>query len=40
MLMEFEPTRSFAYRFSRYELLPELQQLSQVQPVNRFAFVI
>ena len=26
--MEFVADRSFAYRFSRYELLPELQQLS------------
>src|SRR5579872_1528029 len=29
--MKFEPTRSFAYRFSRYSLLPELQQLREVQ---------
>lgn len=34
--MEFEPTRSFAYRFSRYELLPELQRLPQVQSGEPF----
>lgn len=34
--MEFEPTRSFAYRFSRYELLPELQQLPAVQSSEPF----
>lgn len=34
--MEFEPTRSFAYRFSRYELLPELQQLPEVQSGVQF----
>lgn len=34
--MEFEPTRSFAYRFSRYALLPELQQLQEVQSAEPF----
>lgn len=34
--MEFEPTRSFAYRFSRYVLLPELQQLPEVQSGDPF----
>jgi T5orf172 domain len=34
--MEFEPTRSFAYRFSRYALLPELQQLREVQSGDPF----
>ena len=34
--MEFEPTRSFAYRFSRYSLLPELQQLREVQSGDPF----
>lgn len=34
--MEFEPTRSFAYRFSRYELLPELQQLPETQSGEPF----
>jgi T5orf172 domain len=34
--MEFEPTRSFAYRFSRYALLPELQQLPEVQSGDPF----
>lgn len=34
--MEFEPTRSFAYRFSRYAVLPELQQLREVQSGDPF----
>ena len=34
--MEFEPTRSFAYRFSRYEILPELQQLPDTQSGEPF----
>lgn len=34
--MEFVPDRSFAYRFSRYELLPELQQLPQAQSGEPF----
>jgi hypothetical protein len=34
--MDFEPTRSFAYRFSRYVLLPELQQLPQTQTGEPF----
>src|SRR6266478_2978248 len=29
--IEFEPTRSFAYRFARYVILPELQQLPEAQ---------
>jgi hypothetical protein len=34
--MQFEPTRSFAYRFSRYVLLPELQHLPEVQSGDPF----
>lgn len=34
--MEFVPDRSFAYRFSRYEILPELQQLSETQSGEPF----
>jgi len=34
--MEFEPTRSFTYRFSRYVILPELQQLPETQSGDRF----
>jgi hypothetical protein len=34
--MDFEPSRSFAYRFSRYELLPELQQLPEAQSGEPF----
>ena len=34
--MEFVPDRSFAYRFSRYEILPELQQLPEVQSGDSF----
>ncbi len=37
--MEFESTRSFGYCFSRYVLLPELQQLREVQSGDPF-FVI
>ena len=35
-VMEFVPDRSFAYRFSRYEILPELQQLPEVQSGDSF----
>jgi hypothetical protein len=34
--MKFEPSRSFAYRFSRYEILPELQQLPEAQSGEPF----
>jgi hypothetical protein len=34
--MEFEPTRSFAYRFSRYVVLPELQKMREVQSGDPF----
>jgi hypothetical protein len=34
--MEFEPNRSFAYRFARYEILPELQQLPETQSGEPF----
>ena len=34
--MEFEPNRSFGYRFSRYVILPELQQLPEVQSGEQF----
>ena len=34
--MEFVPDRSFAYRFSRYELLPEIQKLPEAQSGERF----
>ncbi len=36
MSVEFEPTRSFAYRFSRYTILPELQQLPESQSGDSF----
>jgi hypothetical protein len=32
----FEPTRSFAYRFSRYVILPELQALPETQSGDPF----
>ena len=31
MEIQFEPSRSFAYRFSRYIILPELQRLPEAQ---------
>ncbi len=34
--MDFVASRSFGYRFSRYELLPELQQLPEVQSGEKF----
>ena len=34
--MDFEPSRSFAYKFSRYVVLPELQQLPQTQSGESF----
>ena len=34
--MDFEPNRSFTYRFSRYIILPELQQLPDVQSGEPF----
>lgn len=34
--MEFEPSRSFAYRFSRYVILPELQQMPETQSGEPF----
>lgn len=34
--MEFLPDRSFAYRFSRYELLPEIQRLPETQSGEPF----
>lgn len=34
--MEFEPNRSFPYRFARYVILPELQQLPETQTGEPF----
>jgi hypothetical protein len=34
--MEFEPTRSYAYKFARYEILPELQKLPGAQSGETF----
>jgi T5orf172 domain len=36
MTIEFQPTRSFAYRFSRYTILPELQCLPEAQSGEPF----
>jgi T5orf172 domain len=36
MEMEFQPTRSFAYRFARYVIVPELLQLPEVQSGKPF----
>jgi hypothetical protein len=33
--MEFEASRSFAYKFARYEILPELQKLPATQSEDK-----
>ena len=36
MSFDFEPSRSFAYRFSRYAVIPELEQLPETQSGQPF----
>lgn len=36
MELDFEPSRSFAYRFSRKVILPELEQLPAAQSGEPF----
>jgi hypothetical protein len=36
MNMQFEPTRTFCYKFGRYTVLPEVQQMPEVTGMAEF----